>query len=233
MAKTTKEKFKTYKNVFDNFTIRTILKLISQNHFDGLSSPLFIGKESNVFTAEKEDEVVVVKIYRLETCDFKKMFEYIRCDERYTSLRRTRREIIFSWVQREYRNILKAREAGVLVPKPLAIVNNIIVMELIGDGVAAPKLKDHYPKNPKKFFAEVLKNMKRMHKADLVHGDLSEFNILNHNETPYFIDFSQCTLTKSPNATELLERDVRNIVKFFNKLGLELDEKEVMKKIIK
>ena len=76
----TKAKFKTYKNVFDNFTDRNIFKLASQGHFDYLESPLFIGKESNVFTAVKDNKRVIVKIYRLETCDFNRMYDYIKYD---------------------------------------------------------------------------------------------------------------------------------------------------------
>ena len=71
----TREKFKTYKNVFDNFTDRNIFKLSSQGHFDQMESPLFIGKESNVFTALKDNKRIIVKIYRLETCDFNRMNE--------------------------------------------------------------------------------------------------------------------------------------------------------------
>ena len=62
MSKITKEKFKTKHNVFDDFTNRTIFKLISQGHFDGLESPIIIGKESNVFSAKKGDKNIIVKI---------------------------------------------------------------------------------------------------------------------------------------------------------------------------
>ncbi|PIN69194.1 serine protein kinase RIO, partial [Candidatus Woesearchaeota archaeon CG11_big_fil_rev_8_21_14_0_20_43_8] len=78
MAKA-KEKFKTYGDVFDNFTNRVLFKLMSQEHFEeDTLSPISIGKEANVFSAKTKDgEFVVVKIYRLETCDFTRMFEYI------------------------------------------------------------------------------------------------------------------------------------------------------------
>jgi len=66
----------------------------------------------------------------------------------------------------------------------------------------------------------------------MVHADLSEFNILNFEEEPVFIDLSQSTTTEHPQAQEFLRRDVRNVVKYFNKQGLKLDEEEVYNKII-
>ena len=78
-----KERFKTYKNVFDEFTVRSIFKLISQGYFEGLESPISIGKESNIFSAlRKDNEKVIVKIYRLETCDFNRLYDYIKDDPR-------------------------------------------------------------------------------------------------------------------------------------------------------
>ena len=111
-----KEKFKTKHGVFDEFTNRTIFKLITEGHFRGLESPINIGKESNVFSAlTKQDNRVIVKIYRLETCDFNTMHNYIKDDPRYSKLKKKKRNIIFAWVQREYRNLMNAKEAQVLL----------------------------------------------------------------------------------------------------------------------
>ncbi|MBI2558608.1 serine protein kinase RIO [Candidatus Woesearchaeota archaeon] len=228
-----KEDFKTWGDVFDQFTQRTIYKLMTQGHFEGLESPISIGKESNVFSALRKDGTrVMVKIYRLETCDFNRMYDYIKDDKRFLSIKRGKRNIIFSWVQREYRNILKARQANVSVPTPLTFSNHVLVLEFIGDdGIIAPKLKDELPKNPKDFFDKIIANMKKLHKAGLVHADLSAFNILNYNEKPVFIDFSQCMPLDSSRANEYLERDVRNVCTFFKKIGLKLDDKKVKAQI--
>ena len=231
MAKISKEKWKTWGNVFDQFTLRTIFKLSSQGHFDYLQSPLFIGKEANVFSAVKGKKKIVVKIYRLETCDFNKMWTYIRTDPRYAKLRKQKRRIIFAWVQREYRNLLNAREAGVSVPTPLAVFNNVLLLEFIGGKTPAPKLKDKQPKDLKDFYKKTVDNFVKLYKAGLVHADLSEFNILNHNEKPIFIDFSQCSSVTDPNAESYLKRDVRNITKFFNKRGLKIKEEAIFRKI--
>ena len=228
-----KEEFKTWGDVFDQFTQRTVYKLITQGHFEGLESPISIGKESNVFSALKKDGTkVMVKIYRLETCDFNRMYDYIKDDPRFLHLKKGKRNIIFSWVQREYRNLLKARQANVSVPTPLTFSNNVLVLEFIGDdGDIAPKLKDTVPKNPREFFEKIVENLKKLHKAGLVHADLSAFNILNYDEKPVFIDFSQCTTLDGSRANEYLERDIRNICNFFKKIGLKADEGKVKKQI--
>tara|TARA_Y100000034_G_scaffold14075_1_gene14698 strand:- start:6736 stop:7437 length:702 start_codon:yes stop_codon:yes gene_type:complete len=233
MAKKSKEIWKVYKNVFSEFTLRTIFKLSSEGHFDELKSPISIGKEANIFSATKGKDKVIVKIYRLESCNFNQMYNYIKQDVRYTNLRKHRRQIIFAWVQREYRNILIARDAGCNVPKPITFKNNIIIEEFIGDKDPAPMLKDSKIKNKTKFLNEIIKNMKKLYKKGLVHADLSQFNILNHKNKPYFIDFSQATTTKASEADKYLKRDIKNIVKYFKKLGLKVDKDDVYEKITK
>ncbi|MCK4669557.1 MAG: serine protein kinase RIO [Nanoarchaeota archaeon] len=232
MAKKTKEEWKVFENVFDQFTIRTLQSLSGKGHFDGLKSPISLGKEANVFTAEKGDDLVCVKIYRLESTNFNAMYKYIRNDLRFEGLSHQRRKIIFAWCQREYRNMMLVREAGVNCPKPIAFANNVLLMEFIGDEMPAPMLKDAPPRDVKKFYDAVIDNMKKTKKAGLAHGDLSEYNILNHNEEPVFIDFSHGTLLKSPNADELLERDVKNICRYFKKLGLDVTEEKIKKSLV-
>ncbi len=222
---------KTFKDVFDNFTNVTILKLISKGQLDGLESPISIGKEANIFSAMAQGERVMAKIYRINVIDFNKMYEYLRTDPRIT-VDRNRRKVVIMWAKREYRNLLKAREAGVRVPTARAVLNNVLVMEFIGDeGEAAPRVKDLLPKNPKEFFEKVIAGMQKLHKAGLVHTDLSQFNILNYNEEPVFIDMSQATTLENPNAQEYLTRDIKNICTFFRKIGIKADEQEVRKKV--
>ncbi len=232
MARPSKEKFKTLKHVFDLFTEKNLFKMMSQGYFEGLESPIEMGKEANIFTAiTKEGKRVVVKIYRLSTVDFYKMYEYLQSDPRFPALDRNLRKVIFAWTHREYRNLLKAREAGARVPMPIAQMFNILVMEFVGNDEPAPPLKNKKPENPKKFLAEIVAEMRKLYKAGLVHADLSAFNILNDNEKPVFIDMSQATTLDNPNANQYLERDVHNIATFFNKLKLKVDEQKLLKKI--
>lgn len=223
MAKIAREKFKTMGNVFDLHAEGIIFKLISEGHFDGLESPISKGKEANIFTALKAGKRVIVKIYRLETCDFNRMYDYIKYDTRYLHLKGKKRFIIFSWCQREFRNLLKAREAGVKAPTPITFKDNVLVMEFIGGKEPAPKLKDDFPSNPAEFYTKLVRYVRDFYKAGFVHGDLSEFNILNYDENPVLIDFSQASPLRSANSNDLLERDVKNINRFFSKLGVDVD----------
>ncbi len=234
MGKISHERWKVYKNVFDEYTNRLLFKLASQEHFEELKSPIKLGKEANVFSAVKKDGTyVAVKIYRLESCNFNKMYDYLKYDPRYLNLKKQRRKVIFSWVQREYRNLHKARDANVRVPLPLTCKDHILILEYIGsENTPASMLKDQYPKDPKQFIEKCIEYMHLLYrKAGLVHADLSEYNILNHKENPVFIDFSQGTIIENTSAEELLIRDVKNIVQFAKKLNIELDTKEVLKKI--
>lgn len=230
---TYQERFKTLKGVFDEFTNRTLFELQSRGHFDELLSPVTVGKESNVFLASKGKDKVIVKIYRIQNCDFNRMFEYIKKDPRYEFLKKHSRQIVLAWAQREYKNLLRAQKTGIRAPKPIVVMNHILVEEMIGDKEPAPMLKDAKPKDPKKFFALILEDMKKLYEGELIHGDLSPFNILNHEEKPYFIDFSQATLVKTPNSEELLQRDMHNIMQFFFKLGIKEKEEETLNKIVK
>ena len=236
MAKITREKFRTYENVFDQFTLRNLFKLQNQGYFEvDTLSPVSIGKESNVFSAkDKKGKKVIIKIYRLETCDFNRMYDYIKFDPRYEKIKKGKRNIVFSWTQREFRNLMIAREANCNAPLAIARMHNILILEFIGKDHPALKLKDYVPETRKKlesFLQEIIKNMKKIHNKGLVHGDLSSFNILNFNDKPVFIDFSQATTTKSARADELLERDSTNISNFFSKHGLRVTAGKIIRQI--
>lgn len=223
-----REEWKTYGNVFDKFTYANLRRLIGSGYFEELTSSIALGKEANVFGAETKDEsLVAVKIYRLENCNFNKMYEYISQDPRYIDLKGQRRKIIFAWTQREYRNLLKAREV-IRVPTPLAFKDNIVVMEYIMDGdVVAPQLKDVNFEEYGPLFDQIIDMVKKLFGAGLVHGDLSEFNILIEGSDPVFIDFSQSTAIDSPNAPELMKRDLNILCNFFKKRGVERDPQEI------
>lgn len=234
MAKKFRERFKTLNDVFDQFTIRNLFVLSRKDHFvEGTLSPLSIGKEANVFTAEAKDgSRVVVKIYRLETADFKKMYDYIKPDPRYVNLAKKHRDIVFAWAQREYRNLLAARQAMVKAPLPIAFMKNILVMSMVGDDEPSQKMKDAIPEKLQEFLDAIMENIRRFYKAGYVHGDLSKFNILNYNEQPVLIDFSQASPLRAPHAEDMLKRDIHNVCEFFRKLDVTCDEEKLLAKIV-
>jgi len=227
-----KEKFKTYENVFDESTLRVLFKLSSQGYFDELESPISIGKESNVFSAIKGKERVIVKIYRVNACDFKRMYNYMIGDPRFKGIQKQRRKVIQLWAKREFSNLHLSRKARVGSPTPFVFRDNVLVMEFIGKNAkVARKLKEQAPKDIKKFGDKLILSIKRLYQRKLVHGDLSEYNILNYEEKPIIIDFSHGVTLRHPRADELLKRDIKIIVHYLNKQGLTLKVDEVYNKI--
>ena len=229
MGKTIPEKFKVYKNVFDQFTLRTLFELSVKRYFEEESLvPISIGKESNVFWGQGDYGDVVLKIYRLQTCDFNQMYNYIRFDPRFAEIKKQRRKVVFAWAQREYRNLLNAREAGVNAPTPFVVKNNVLIMEMVGKESPAPKLKDVFPKKPDQFFDDIIGNVKKLYNYGYVHGDLSQFNILNNDEKAVLIDMSSTTPLKDLNAKKYLKRDLKVICDFFTKKGYGVDYLEIL-----
>ncbi|MFP4117578.1 MAG: serine protein kinase RIO [Candidatus Woesearchaeota archaeon] len=232
------ERFKAYDNVFDRYTLSNLEKLAARHVFDELRYSISSGKEANIYAASAKDRgKVIVKIYRVQSCNFNKMFDYLKKDIRFTGLRKQKRKIIFEWTRREYRNLIKARELGVDVPTPLELLDNILVLEFIGNKETAPPLKDiaiktMHRKDKEGLLLAIADNMRKMHEGGIVHGDLSSFNILIHNNKPILIDFSQSTLKNNIQYKELLERDIKNVSSFFKRNGLEDAEETLRNKIL-
>jgi RIO kinase 1 len=229
MAKRSLEKWKTYNSVFDEFTRRNIFRLQSQGLFDDLVSHVSQGKEALIFLARKGSGQVIVKIYRLENCDFNQMYSLLRMDKRYINIKRNKRDIIFTWAQREFRNIMRARDA-IRVPTPIKQFYNILIMEMIGDTEPARQIKDDLPLKPKIFFNDIYQQVNKLLESNLIHGDLSQFNILNYNQKPVFIDFSQA-VPIDMMGKELLFRDMDNLIKFFNKHDAKINSLKIRKEL--
>ena len=93
-------------------------------------------------------------------------------------------------------------------------------------------MKDTLPDNPEETFNTLTNYMKTMYQeVDLIHADLSEYNILVHESKPIIIDVGQAVLKNHPMADEFLERDVANITRFFNKLGVSSNSEELLAQI--
>jgi RIO kinase 1 len=163
------------------------------------------------------------------------MFKYIEGDHRFKGVRHDTRSLIFAWAQKEFRNLEQAFRAKVNVPKPLAVKNNVLVMEFIGKGgVSAASLKEQVPAYPEKAYRAILANVERLYsRADLVHGDLSEYNVMMWKGKPVLFDMSQSVPTSHPLAKFLLERDLVNVNKFFSRFGVKvLSADEAFKQVV-
>ena len=177
---------------------------------------------------------MAVKIFLTSTREFKKtVLQYIDGDPRFKKIKRDTRNIVYAWALKEFKNLERAYEVGVRVPKPITVHKNIIVMTFIGEnGIPAPLLKDAEVSDYEEMFWKVVDNIKALYcKAKLVHADLSEYNIMVWKENPVFFDFGQAVLTSHPNADLFLERDVKNVVSFFKKRGVEVEAKSVLAEI--
>lgn len=227
---------KTVEEVFDKFTLEALYKLINRKVIDLLYGVVDTGKESRVYWAKAPNgEDLAVKIFLTSTREFKKtVLQYIDGDPRFKKIRRATRPLTYAWALKEFKNLQKAYEAGVSVPRPIAVYRNVIVMSFIGDeGVPAPLLKDVELDDYEDMFNKVIKNLKLLYcKAHIVHADMSEYNIMVWKNNPVFFDFGQAVLTSHPNADMFLERDVNNIVNFFKKKGVKADAREILKEIL-
>jgi len=217
--------------VFDSITLKTLYKLANTGYIHRLNGAISTGKEANVFKGlDEDDNFVAVKIYRVTTSDFKKMQNYIQGDPRFNVRTGNKRQLVNAWVTKEFRNLQRAYEAGVNVPKPIIAKNNVLVMEFIGDeeGDAALPMRHSEIQDPEELLNKVINNMKLLYQeAGLVHGDLSSYNILIQDGDPIIIDISQGMTRDHPISNELLNRDINNIVKDFKKLKINISNEEI------
>jgi RIO kinase 1 len=188
------------------------------------------GKEANVYLAyDMDGREVAIKIYKIDNNTSRWMRNYIIGDPRFKKIPHNVSKVIFLWASKEFKNLKRAYKVGLSVPEPIYIRNNILIMEYIGfESIPAPLLKDiKTPKDPLNLFSEILNFIKQLYKkAKLVHGDLSEFNILYHNQKPVIIDVSQAVSIQHPKAEVYLARDIKNIFNFFEKVGIKTSNPE-------
>jgi RIO kinase 1 len=218
--------FETVEEVFDRATVLALLELKQRGCLSKLSGVVSAGKEARVYLAKgKSGEYVAVKIYLTATAEFKKgIWKYIKGDPRYEwVLSLPTHKLMSVWARKEFSNLKRMYGASVSVPKPICVYRNILVMEFIGEnGVRAPLLKEAAEAGlldrdfAVQIFTEIVRNVYRMYwYAGLVHGDLSEYNVMLHGDRVYIIDVSQAVKLEHPNSHMFLYRDISNIVKFF------------------
>ena len=226
---------KTEENVFDVPTLKLLYTLSNKGHIHELGGSISTGKEANVFYATGNDGETAVKIYRISSSTFKAMDPYILKDPRFTHIRHSRKDIIFAWTQKEFQNLLRIQKAEIRAPKPIVCSRNVLLMEFMGkDGIPYPPLKETPIKDPQNIYDQIIECMRRMYvRAQLVHADLSEYNILMdvEKEEVIIIDVGQAVTLNHPNARDFLLRDIENIRRFFKKHGIYEEAKAILEKI--
>ena len=194
--------------------------------------PLMSGKEAAVYLVEAQDELRVAKVYKdASNRSFQNRADYtegrrVRNSRQQRAMakrsRYGRTEIEAAWRTAEVDAIYKLRTAGVAVPEPFDFVEGVLVMELVKgwDGGPAPRLVDmDLSRDEARALLDILiKEVVGMLCAGVVHGDLSDFNVLITPEKPVIIDFPQWVdPAHNRNARKLLIRDVDNLVGFLSR----------------
>ena len=220
----------TVDSVFDERMYLQLNKLLKTGTLNRIEGIISAGKEANVYLAYgQNNEEYAIKIYKIDTNTSRWMRNYIIGDPRFKKIPNNVSKIIYLWAGKEFKNLKRAYKVGLSVPEPMYVKNNVLIMEYIGfESIPAPKLKEiKTPKDPINLLNEVLNFMKDLYqKANLVHGDLSEFNILYHNQKPVVIDISQAVTVHHPKAEIYLVRDITNIFNYFEKIGVEVPNPE-------
>ncbi len=226
----------TVEEVFDQATRMIVFDLMNSGILYELNGVVSSGKEARVYWGiNKAGTDLAVKIYLTSSAEFKRgMHKYIEGDPRFKDVKHDTRSLIAVWAQKEFRNLGEADAAKVRVPKPIAVKSNVVIMEFIGkEGVSAPSLKEQPPDNPEKVYKVIVAYLKRLYqKAKIVHGDLSEYNIMMWKGKPVIFDVSQSVSIKHPLADFMLRRDLANVNRFFKRQNVDVIPDEELYRLV-
>ncbi|MEM2926600.1 MAG: serine protein kinase RIO [Candidatus Bathyarchaeia archaeon] len=224
------EEYEALEEVFDKPTLITLYRLMRQGIIAEIFGAVKAGKESKLYWGKaKGGEELAIKIFLTISAEFRKgMMKYIDGDPRFRYVKKDSRALISLWASKEFRNLKEAYGAKVRVPKPIYVKENVLIMEFIGkEGRPAPLLKEVEVKNPRRIYGSILRNLRRLYRyAGLIHGDMSEYNVMMWRGWPVLFDFSQAVSREHPNAMEFLRRDLSNLNRYFEALGLEVEDVE-------
>jgi len=225
---------KIFETVLGDSTRLVLSKLMEKSKFDSIYGEIARGKEACVFTAlRKNGAPLIIKVYRVETAVFQDIMPYISGDDRFSHFRKHKnnKSLILMWARKEYSNLLRLKRAGLDVPQPYAVLENVLVMEFFGDektAMPAQTLKEAAGTLSQEQLVLVRESLidfirKAYWDAGLIHADLSEYNVLieipmrGKTVRPVVIDCAQAVLKNHPSATEFLMRDCTNVSRFFLK----------------
>lgn len=214
------DQLKVREDVFDDHTLLALYKMVNRGWFTAFGGSISTGKEANVFLADRNEDRVAIKIYLTRTANFQKMQDYIAGDRRFMNIGKSRRDIVFAWTRKEFSNLKRASDAGLSVPKPLVFERNILVMQFLGEGeIPYPQLRVASIIDPAATYEQLILDLRTLwQEARLVHGDLSEYNILYGAGKAHLIDMGQAVTPDHPHSIIFLRRDLEQLNRFFTPL---------------
>ncbi|KAK8690833.1 hypothetical protein V6N13_074359 [Hibiscus sabdariffa] len=217
----------TVEQAIDPRTRMVLFKMLNRGVFHDINGCISTGKEANVYHATKSNgQELAIKVYKTSVLVFKDRDRYVQGDYRfrYGYCKHNPRKMVKTWAEKEMRNLLRLKAAGIRCPTPLLLRLHVLVMEFIGKaGWAAPRLKDASLSLDKlrECYVEMIVSMRTLYqKCKLVHGDLSEYNILYFEGHLYIIDVSQSVDLDHPHALDFLREDCVHVSDFFRKHGV-------------
>lgn len=216
---------------------KSIQPLIDDGLVDEVIRSLMSGKEAQVFLVRCGNEICCAKVYKdVADRSFKKAVQYQEGRQTRNGRRqramvnrskfgRDQQEVV--WQRAEADALWRLAAAGVRVPKAYGLHGGVLLMELITgpDGDVAPRLNDisMSPEQAIKDHATVMNYVLRMMSIGLVHGDLSEFNVLQESQGPVIIDLPQVVNAAANNSAKtMLLRDVGNMTQYYARFAPEL-----------
>ncbi|XP_049378492.1 uncharacterized protein LOC125843305 [Solanum stenotomum] len=217
----------TVEQAIDPRTRMVLFKMLNRGVFHDINGCISTGKEANVYHATKADgQELAIKVYKTSVLVFKDRDRYVQGDYRFRHgyCKHNPRKMVKTWAEKEMRNLMRLRAAGIRCPAPILLRLHVLVMEFIGKGGwAAPRLKDAALSSDKlrECYVEIIMAMRTLYqKCKLVHGDLSEYNILYFEGHLYVIDVSQSVDLDHPHALDFLREDCVHVSDFFKKHGV-------------
>ena len=211
--------------------------LIDDGVIDAVLRPLKSGKEASVYVVRVGDEIRCAKVYKdMAQRSFQKRVQYqegrkVRGSRQARAIGRSskfgRKEAETAWKNTEVEALYQLTEAGVRVPKPYGFYSGVLVMELVtdADGHSAPRLGEVElsADQARSFHRFLIRQVVRMLCVGLIHGDLSEYNVLVGPDGPVVIDFPQVVSAAGNNAARaMLMRDVGNLTNSLGQFAPEL-----------
>ncbi len=225
---------------------KRIQPLVDDGLVDEVISRLMSGKEATVYVVRCGSEIRCAKVYKdANKRSFKKAVQYqegrkVRNSRRQRAMEKGskfgRGEQEDAWQNAEVDALYRLAEVGVRVPQPYGCFDGVLLMDLITDdeGYVAPRLNDveFSAEQAVEDHATIIRDVVRMLSAGIIHGDLSEFNVLVDDEGPVIIDLPQAVdAAGNNNAQAMLARDVNNMTKYYGQFAPELLKTEYAKEI--